>query len=242
MTIRRMFYSTVFSLLAATSLQAAPITVPTALNPGDQYRLAFLTSGTRDAEPTDIAVYNAFVQSTADAVPELLSLGTTWKAIASTGSVDARDNTGTAADHTPVFLLNDTILVDKAMDLWNTDLVDLLHPLAIDELGQLNIRSQYDRVWTGTDSTGVASPHPIGGHDTTYGHYDVVDSLYIDYLGRDSHDTNTYRFYGISQVLTVVPEPSSILLLSLAGMGALVGYPSRKVGRNKPRAVPAWVP
>jgi len=227
------FYSTIISLFSITSLQAIPIAVPTGLNPGDQYRLAFLTTGTRDAEPIDIAVYNAFVQSTADAVPELLSLGATWKAIASTAAVDARDNTGTAADLTPVYLLNDTILVNNAMDLWNTESVDLLHPLAIDELGQLNIRSQYDRVWTGTDSTGIASPHPIGGHDTTYGHYDVVDSTYLDYLGRNSHDTNTYRFYGISQVLTVVPEPNSFFLLSLAGMGVLIGYPSRT--RRHPR-------
>ncbi len=63
--------------------------------PGDFYRLAFVTSTTRDAVPTDIADYNAFVTATAEAVPELLALGTTWSVIGSTASVDARDNTGT---------------------------------------------------------------------------------------------------------------------------------------------------
>jgi hypothetical protein len=40
---------------------AAPITVPTGLNPGDRYRLAFVTSTTRDARSSNIADYNLFV-------------------------------------------------------------------------------------------------------------------------------------------------------------------------------------
>jgi hypothetical protein len=41
----------------------------------------------------DIDDYNAFLTEVASGVPELLALGTTWMAIAST--VDARDNTRT---------------------------------------------------------------------------------------------------------------------------------------------------
>lgn len=234
MNLRLLFCSTVFSLFTLiSSLQAAPITVPAGLNLGDQYRLAFVSSGKRDAESTDIADYNAFVQSAADAVPELLSLGTTWKAMASTETVNARDNTGTTSDTTPVFLLDGTMLVSAAMDLWNTASVNLLNPLAIDELGQLNIRTEIDRVWTGTDSTGVASDDPLGAHDSTYGHYDVVDSLYLDRLGLHSHDTHSNRFYGISQVLTIVPEPSSILLVVFAGVGVLTRYTSRTCRRDR---------
>lgn len=48
-------------MLAAISIMpitadAAPITLPIGLNPGDEYRLAFVTSTTRDATSTDIAV------------------------------------------------------------------------------------------------------------------------------------------------------------------------------------------
>lgn len=80
---------------AASESRAVPITQPTGLNPGDQYRLVFATSTTRDATSSNIADYNAFVTGVADSVPELLLLGTTWTAIASTASVDARDNTST---------------------------------------------------------------------------------------------------------------------------------------------------
>jgi hypothetical protein len=79
----------------ATHARAVPITAPPGLDPGDQYRLAFVTSTLRDATSANIADYNAYVTTVANAVPELLALATTWTAIGSTASVDARDNTGT---------------------------------------------------------------------------------------------------------------------------------------------------
>ena len=79
------------ALLGLPSLAAvAPIAIPPGLNPGDQYRLAFVTSTTRDATSGNIAVYNEFVTASATAQAELNALGTTWTAIASTGDVDAR--------------------------------------------------------------------------------------------------------------------------------------------------------
>jgi len=39
--------------------------------------------------------YDSFVQNAADAVPELAGLETTWKVIASTADIDARDHTET---------------------------------------------------------------------------------------------------------------------------------------------------
>ncbi|NNC55452.1 MAG: hypothetical protein HKO07_07010, partial [Pseudomonadales bacterium] len=95
-----------FTICAA---HAAPlVVVPPGLNTGDEYRLAFLTqgwtsgsasttpgTGIRDALATDINDYNAWVTSYAEHDPFLDNLGTTWAAIASTETVDARDNTGT---------------------------------------------------------------------------------------------------------------------------------------------------
>ena len=71
-------------VLSASAAHADPITVPTDLNPGDEYRLAFVTSTTRDATSTNIADYNAFVTTVAESVPELLALNTTWTAFGST--------------------------------------------------------------------------------------------------------------------------------------------------------------
>ena len=107
----------------SSTAYAMPITVPTGLNPGDQYRLAFVTSTTRDATSTVIADYNAFVTGVANAVTDLAALGTTWTAIASTQTVNARDNTSTdpTTDGTghSIFLLDGDKLADDYVDLWD---------------------------------------------------------------------------------------------------------------------------
>jgi hypothetical protein len=152
MKSRLRFCTTFFSLLVATSLEAAPITVPTGLNPGDQYRLAFVTSGARDASSFIIADYNDFVQAHADAVPELLSLGVSWNAIASTLGDDARDNTDTdpgGGTGVPIFLLDDTKLADDNSDLWDGTLDAALD---VDESGEFFGGSF--SVWTGTEIEG----------------------------------------------------------------------------------------
>ena len=55
---------------------AAPVTAPTSLNVGDQYRLVFVTSAVRDATSTNIADYIAFVSGVANGQAELAALGT----------------------------------------------------------------------------------------------------------------------------------------------------------------------
>ena len=81
--------------LASVAAQAMPVTVPAGLNPGDTYRLAFVTSTTTNADSTDINFYNQFVTDAANLSPELAALGTTWTAIASTATDDVRYNTST---------------------------------------------------------------------------------------------------------------------------------------------------
>jgi len=80
-----------------STAHAVIITTPTDLAPGDEYRLAFVTTSTRDASSNNIDDYNQFVTTAANTQAELVALGVTWTAIASTPTVDARDNTGTDA-------------------------------------------------------------------------------------------------------------------------------------------------
>jgi hypothetical protein len=60
--------------MTATSAISVPITLPSGLNPGDQYRLAFVTSSTRDALSTNIADYNNFVDALGDT-----AIASDWK-------------------------------------------------------------------------------------------------------------------------------------------------------------------
>ena len=91
--IRRL--SLLVFLASGSQLFGEVMLVPRGIGPGDQYRLAFVTSAVRDATSTDINVYNEFVQSVADAAPVVGSWGLEWRVIGSTEAVDARDNTET---------------------------------------------------------------------------------------------------------------------------------------------------
>ena len=106
-------------VVAPLASSAAPITVPTDLNVGDTYRLAFVTSTTTAATSTDIAFYNAFVTGVANTQAELADLLTTWSVIGSTAALDARDNTGTNPTSTgvPIYRLDDTRITDHQTPL-----------------------------------------------------------------------------------------------------------------------------
>ena len=106
------FALSIVCLLVVTLGQASAgpiITEPTSLSPGDSYRLAFLTSQTHNAVSPDIGVYNTFVDGLGDANV----LVSDWRAIGSTSTVDASDNTRTTKPFVngvgnPKYLLVDT--------------------------------------------------------------------------------------------------------------------------------------
>ncbi len=198
-------------LLAAAPAVAVPVTVPTGLSPGDQYRLAFVTSTTRDAISSAIGDYNAFVASVANGVPELVALGTTWTAIASTATTDARDNTQTNPNTgigVPIYHLGDALIASDNADLWD-QVIDA--PLDCDEQGNCGGGGF---VWTGTSSlTGELFPGAgLGDAEPLAGHFGFqvgwVDSLF-------SPAATAYHVYAISSVLTVVPEPGTAGLLGM---------------------------
>jgi hypothetical protein len=60
--------------LAASPVAADPIVVPTSLNPGDQYRLVFLTTATTTGNSDLISVYNTHVTNAATGRAELAAL------------------------------------------------------------------------------------------------------------------------------------------------------------------------
>lgn len=214
-----------------TSALAEPVVVPPALSPGDQYRLAFVTSTGIDATSADIAVYNAFVQGIADAEPMLEALETTWKAIGSTESVVARENTNTDYTSTPVgvpiYRLDGNRIAATNNDLWNLQNVE--NNIGIDETGAI----LHSYVWTGTIYWGVQY-FPLGrGIAVGVGNSAVAsEGKWIFYGPDDIPWTRKYPLYAISDVLTVPSgEP-------LACTGFLPPVGDNAVMVKKHRAVP----
>lgn len=202
--------------LLASSVHAAPITVPVGLNPGDTYRLAFRTSNITPAISTDINFYNNFVNGLGVAATGISG----WKAIASTASVDAIDNTNTSgAGGAPIYLLDGTTkIADNNADLWDGMINARIN---IDEFGNF----ENLLVWTGTGTDGLATATPLGSDGpATFGDY-LLFSLGGGWINDTSvmfKSTFSFNLYAISETLTVqASEPGAFALfaLGLAGLG-----------------------
>jgi hypothetical protein len=208
----------VFALGIASRSDAGTIIFPPGLQPGDQFRLVFVTSTSRDATSTDINDYNLFVSNVANSVPALAALNATWKAIASAsaGNITAESNISDLAT-APVYRLDGLEVASTQAALFDACCTSLLNPIRLDENGQL----QNQFVWTGTnESGGIIPANPLGSPGPTVGAPTSVDGTW---LNASSSENNVPRqFYAISSALTVpTPEPATIGLSAL-GMAILL--------------------
>ncbi len=212
-------------LLTAQMALAAPVTIPAGLNPGDSYRLAFVTSTTTDALSSDISFYNNFVNT--------LGLAATgidgWTAIASTEAVDARDNTNsninTDGIGTAIFLLDGTTkIADNYAQFWEGGFFPA-------RTVNINVTEDGTRlnnglVWTGSASTGIVSTDLGLGSSQGIGQSgDIQDENCCSFWVTSSLTTldNTLHLYALSDIIIVqgIPEPAALTLfaLGLAGLG-----------------------
>lgn len=195
-------------VLTSATAQAAIMSVPDGLNPGDHYRLAFVTSGLRNPTSADIADYNTFVNSLLPGSAlqaDLDSNGLTpqWFAIGSTASVSAIENTGTdpnlpIEEQVPIYLIRDSELVASSYsDMWDGTLINPINTTENDTMTS-------SLVWTGTQESGqnVFLDTTLGGGSfVRFGRTTNTDTLWINEAVLLS--TNNFRLYGISSVLEV---------------------------------------
>jgi len=216
--------------LGISSAAQAAILLPS-LTPGSQYRLVFVTSGTRDATSTNIADYNQFVKSAAQASTNLNTALTTagltpsainWTAIGSTATVNARVNTATQTTDpsVPIYRVDGAQFETGNVNLWDSTKVRL-SSLNITELG--NSTTNFF-VYTGTNSNGTTSSNELGDSiRTSFGRSNNSNNKWVN--DGSFPNSNNFSFYGISSIVTVptataTPEPSS--LLSFITLGGLI--------------------
>ncbi len=209
------------------------VTTPAGLDPGDQYRLVFITSGTKTAQSATIEDYNTFVDGFGDN-----AIASDWKAIASTPTVDAIDNTGTTAQATsvPIYNLQGQLVASTYSHLWSTASADLTFAVKYDETGE----RASGIMWTGTEPGGTASIAPLGNTDPHLEYANATIALGYEKNAQwmqfvDNFANNgSFQFYGISSVLTVaggnalVPEPSSVIAMGLLGVVGIAGIRRRR--------------
>ena len=222
--------SAIVMATAASSASASlVISTPTGLNPGDHFRIMFVTTGTIDATSINISTYDTFVNTDANGATYNGSV-ISWKAIGSTISVNAITHIGTTGS--AVYLAGGTKVTssDDLSGLWSGTL--------------LNAPDQYLSgasvggviVYTGTNTDGTAySGYEFG--NSTESLFGISMSTNSDWVANDfDNNENAHHLYGISSDLvvpsgSVVPEPSTAVL---AGLGALAGLIYSLARKRKP--------
>ena len=91
----------------------------TELEPGDGFRLLFVTGSTRDSTSRDINDYNSFVQEEAAGNTLLGSFSSRFRAVASVPNVHARDNTGTTGTGVPIYWVSGAKVADDYPDFYD---------------------------------------------------------------------------------------------------------------------------
>lgn len=174
--------------------------MPPSLAPGSQYRLVFVTDGTRDATSSNIADYDAFVTAEASTEFALTSIG--WRAIASTATVSANQHTQTDYPDrpgVPIFRLDGVLVAWDYQDLWDEILQAALN---VDQHGD-PVGNSF--VWTGTLPSGGAHPLSLGQPSAMRGWTNYPENWIAGPFS--SVSTTSLRLYAMSDVLTV-PEAS----------------------------------
>jgi hypothetical protein len=210
-------------VLVCGNALAQIVTTPPGLNPGDPYRLAFVTNAQTLATSGNISFYNDYVTDVANTGPGLLApLGLDWIAIASTANIDARDNTGTNPNTSagvPIYNLDGLFVAANNADLWDGTLVN---PINVSELGTEPPLTLNDRqTWTGTRGDGTGDPGFLlsgGSGQAASGRWSITANDWWVRVTTNQQNSREFSVYGISGQLTAVPEPSATMLLLTGGI------------------------
>lgn len=199
------FYSAIFSISIAvlsSSIHAA-LTVPAGLNPGDAYRVIFVSSTPINGTSSITADYDAHIQGVADTA----GIGGTleWIAIVSTPTESAIDhvtNFVAANPNIPIYNQAGEMLVSVTNNLWN----GLSTAVLYDEFGAVG----HSGMWTGTDVDGQALINrELGTSAPVIGSSSSNTSVWLNWMLTFS-SLELHTLYGLSATIIVPGGPSAL--------------------------------
>ena len=133
--------------------------LPSGFVVGDEFRLLFVTSNTRNANTSAIADYNTFVQSAAASGHSAIQIySSLFRAVGSTASTDARDNTATtytsSAKGVRIYWLNGNKVADQYEDFYDGDWDDEANAKN-ESGGSRSLAVSANKPWTGSNDDGT---------------------------------------------------------------------------------------
>lgn len=239
LTRRALLCAALLIVNGASQCFAGAIATPPGVFGGQQFRIIFVTPNKTDATSSNISDYDDFVNSEA-AGATYNGIVINWEALASTNTVNARDHVGQTG--TAVYLADGTKVANSdttaAGGIWSAG------GLLAQPDQDLDGNSYAGLVWTGTSGIGttyetipvpgdpsvkwgLGSPGLNGNNKSETGVLPGTIGGYnwLSIPAGVQLNTDLYQIYGISEVLTAVPEPSSLLM---SGIGLIaVGVVTR---------------
>ena len=190
--------------------------IPAGINPGDSFRLIFGSSTERNGTSTDIATYNTWIQARAAAGHTAIrAYSSGFRVVASTSTVDARDNTGTtytSADKgVPIYWLGGSKVADDYEDFYDGSWDNEANPKnesgSSRDLSGTNDHPMTGSTHAGTKSSGFA----LGSNSVILGKPNSSASADGPLSSNNATaKTNTRAFYGLSAVFTVKRPPAAL--------------------------------
>ena len=184
---------------------------PADLNPGDQFRLLFVTSAVRDATSDDISDYDKWVQGlAANGHTAIRPFSSDFRVVATTeATASAFGHTDTAytnacAQCYPIYWFNGDKVADHYRDFWDGTWDSPNRPT--DEFGRA-VTEQDLEVFTGTDRQGIwldeDENSALGDDNVGIGYLNHANNIPYYANGAVLANTEERRFYAISPLLTV---------------------------------------
>ncbi len=205
--------------------------IPSGIEPGDKFRLLFMTSTRRDATSTDIADYNEHVQMAAasdEAQVAIREFAGGFKVVGCTTAVNARANTDSEATDpdAPIYWLNGVKIADDYADFYDNTWQNQVEASTRQETGAPPPTTSLS-AWTGCLSTGLADSvkGELGGSvgSTALGAH-VANASPLSHSFADS--TELWPLYALSPVFEVEEpvNPNERLDLSVLDDNSPAGF------------------
>jgi hypothetical protein len=234
---------TLILTLGCVNVAPAGLITPSGLNPGDQFRVVFVTNSVTAATSGDISTYDqmAATDTRNAGLDTYNGSAVTWRAIVSTATTDAVARL--PRDNVPIYLVDGTQVAASGADLWNTGVLFLRHQIDESPEGRL-LPAEF--VWTGTGDGG-AQDYYLGASDRSNAAVGLIDQINREWVNYYAlfNETEALPVYGFSAILTVsepvpepVPEPSTFALLVI-GSATLLTYGWR--GRKQVKSAAASI-
>jgi hypothetical protein len=206
----------------------ADVSAPPNLNPGDHFRLVFVTNGVIDAPSASIGNYDSVVTGEANGAGLLSYAGSpvTWQTLASTEG-GASTAVGRVTTSVPIYRLDGTQVATDNTDLWDGAIA-----AAINQTPSGATLDNGTVVWTGSNSDGTEAKGLGGDGGFTQFGLIATDSAWMN--SNTAATSESHHLYAFSSELTVVPEPTSAGMMGL-GVAALAAgrRPKRRGARRR---------